>query len=74
MDLTLTTAIILIISGILVGFINTLAGGGTIISISLFYILRITTYCCQWDKSNTDTVSDNYCSYPLSKEKTYRLE
>ena len=41
MDLTLTTSIILIISGILVGFINTLAGGGTIISISLFMFLGL---------------------------------
>jgi uncharacterized membrane protein YfcA len=32
---------ILIISGIIVGFINTLAGGGTIISISLFMLLGL---------------------------------
>ena len=41
MDLTLTTGILLIISGIMVGFINTLAGGGTIISISLFMFLGL---------------------------------
>ncbi len=41
MDLTLTTSIILIISGVIVGFINTLAGGGTIISISLFMFLGL---------------------------------
>jgi uncharacterized membrane protein YfcA len=36
MELTLTSIIILIISGIVVGFINTLAGGGTVISLSVF--------------------------------------
>lgn len=41
MELTWTTAIILIISGIMVGFINTLAGGGTVISISLFMFLGL---------------------------------
>lgn len=41
MDLTLTTGILLIISGIMVGFINTLAGGGTVISISLFMFLGL---------------------------------
>lgn len=41
MELTWTTAIILIISGIVVGFINTLAGGGTVISISLFMFLGL---------------------------------
>ena len=35
------TSIILIISGIAVGFINTLAGGGTIISISTFMALGL---------------------------------
>ncbi len=36
MDLTWIHAIILISSGLVVGFINTLAGGGTIISLSVF--------------------------------------
>jgi Predicted permeases len=36
-----TTTIALIISGLLVGFINTLAGGGTIISLSLFMFLGL---------------------------------
>jgi uncharacterized protein len=36
-----TTTIALIISGLLVGFINTLAGGGTIISLSLFMLLGL---------------------------------
>lgn len=33
--------VILVLSGILVGFINTLAGGGTIISLSLFMVLGL---------------------------------
>ncbi|MDR1182621.1 MAG: sulfite exporter TauE/SafE family protein, partial [Bacteroidales bacterium] len=33
--------IILVISGTIVGFINTLAGGGTIISMSLFMLLGL---------------------------------
>ncbi len=37
----LSHIILLIISGLLVGFINTLAGGGTIISISLFMLLGL---------------------------------
>lgn len=41
MDITITTGIVLIISGILVGFINTLAGGGTVVSISLFMFLGL---------------------------------
>lgn len=41
MELTLTTGILLIISGIVVGFINTLAGGGTVLSISLFMFLGL---------------------------------
>jgi hypothetical protein len=41
MEITLTTGILLIISGIMVGFINTLAGGGTVISISLFMFLGL---------------------------------
>lgn len=41
MELTLTTGILLIVSGIVVGFINTLAGGGTVISISLFMFLGL---------------------------------
>ena len=36
MELTWISIIILICSGILVGFINTLAGGGTVISLSVF--------------------------------------
>ncbi|MCL1850279.1 MAG: sulfite exporter TauE/SafE family protein [Bacteroidetes bacterium] len=36
MELTWISIIILICSGIIVGFINTLAGGGTVISISVF--------------------------------------
>lgn len=36
MDLTWIHALMLIISGLFVGFINTLAGGGTIISLSVF--------------------------------------
>jgi uncharacterized membrane protein YfcA len=43
MDVELDTGlfIILVISGIVVGFINTLAGGGTIISMSLFMMLGL---------------------------------
>jgi len=36
MELTLTSIIILVCSGIVVGFINTLAGGGTVVSLSVF--------------------------------------
>jgi uncharacterized membrane protein YfcA len=36
MELTCTSIIILICSGIIVGFINTLAGGGTVVSLSVF--------------------------------------
>ena len=36
-----TTVIALIVSGLLVGFINTLAGGGTIISMTLFMMLGL---------------------------------
>ena len=39
--MSLGLVIILIISGIFVGFINTLAGGGTIISMSLFLLLGL---------------------------------
>jgi uncharacterized membrane protein YfcA len=39
--MSITTTIALIISGLLVGFINTLAGGGTIISLSLFMFLGL---------------------------------
>ena len=39
--MTVGIIIILIISGIIVGFINTLAGGGTIISMSLFMLLGL---------------------------------
>jgi len=39
--MSITTTIALITSGLLVGFINTLAGGGTIISLSLFMFLGI---------------------------------
>ena len=39
--MTLGIIIVLIISGIIVGFINTLAGGGTIISMSLFMLLGL---------------------------------
>jgi len=38
-DLTWYIVLILILSGFIVGFINTLAGGGTIISLSLFMFL-----------------------------------
>ena len=40
-EITVGIVIILIISGIIVGFINTLAGGGTIISMSLFMLLGL---------------------------------
>ncbi|MDR0604338.1 MAG: sulfite exporter TauE/SafE family protein [Bacteroidales bacterium] len=40
-ELNVELFIILIISGIVVGFINTLAGGGTIISMSLFMMLGL---------------------------------
>lgn len=39
--MTLFEAIILVVSGILAGFINTLAGGGSIISLSLFIFLGL---------------------------------
>ena len=39
--MTAGTVTVLIISGIFVGFINTLAGGGTIISMSLFMLLGL---------------------------------
>lgn len=39
--MSITTSIALITSGLLVGFINTLAGGGTIISLSLFMFLGL---------------------------------
>lgn len=39
--MTIERVIILIMSGIFVGFINTLAGGGTIISMSLFMMLGL---------------------------------
>ena len=41
MDLTWIHFVILIISGLLVGFINTLAGGGTIISLSVFMLFGL---------------------------------
>jgi uncharacterized membrane protein YfcA len=41
MELTWISIIILISSGILVGFINTLAGGGTVISLSVFMFLGL---------------------------------
>lgn len=41
MDLTWLQAIVLVCSGLVVGFINTLAGGGTIISISLLMFLGL---------------------------------
>ena len=41
MELTLTSIILLICSGIAVGFINTLAGGGTVISMSVFMFLGL---------------------------------
>jgi uncharacterized membrane protein YfcA len=41
MELTWTSIIILICSGIIVGFINTLAGGGTVISLSVFMFLGL---------------------------------
>jgi len=39
MELSLTIILILIVSGVVVAFINTFAGGGSVISISLFMIL-----------------------------------
>jgi uncharacterized membrane protein YfcA len=39
MELTWISIIILICSGIIVGFINTLAGGGTVVSLSVFMFL-----------------------------------
>ena len=39
--MTTELVIVLIISGVLVGFINTLAGGGTLISMSLFIMLGL---------------------------------
>lgn len=41
MDLTWVHAIILICSGLIVGFINTLAGGGTIISLSVLMLMGL---------------------------------
>ncbi|MDR2979765.1 MAG: sulfite exporter TauE/SafE family protein [Bacteroidales bacterium] len=41
MDLSWIHFVILIISGIIVGFINTLAGGGTIISLSVFMLFGL---------------------------------
>jgi uncharacterized membrane protein YfcA len=41
MELTWISIIILICSGIIVGFINTLAGGGTVISLSVFMFFGI---------------------------------
>ncbi|HOH22693.1 MAG TPA: TSUP family transporter, partial [Bacteroidales bacterium] len=41
LELTWVTVLILIISGVIVGFINTLAGGGTVISISVFMFLGL---------------------------------
>ncbi len=39
MDLNLSIIVILVLSGIAVGFINTLAGGGTVISLTIFMAL-----------------------------------
>lgn len=39
--MTIELALVLIISGVIVGFVNTLAGGGTIISMSLFMMLGL---------------------------------
>ncbi len=39
--MTIELAFVLIISGVIVGFVNTLAGGGTIISMSLFMMLGL---------------------------------
>ena len=41
MELTWISIIILISSGIIVGFINTLAGGGTVVSLSVFMFLGL---------------------------------
>ena len=41
MELTWVSIIILICSGIIVGFINTLAGGGTVVSMSVFMFLGL---------------------------------
>jgi uncharacterized membrane protein YfcA len=41
MELTWISIIILICSGVIVGFINTLAGGGTVISMSVFMFLGL---------------------------------
>ena len=41
MELTWISIIILICSGIIVGFINTLAGGGTVVSMSVFMFLGL---------------------------------
>ncbi len=41
MDISLPIAILLIISGIIVGFINTLSAGGTAISISIYLLLGL---------------------------------
>ena len=41
MELTWISIIILICSGIIVGFINTLAGGGTVVSLSVFMFLGL---------------------------------
>lgn len=41
MDLTWVHALILICSGLIVGFINTLAGGGTIISLSVLMLMGL---------------------------------
>ncbi|MGE5424392.1 MAG: sulfite exporter TauE/SafE family protein [Syntrophothermus sp.] len=41
MDLSVTTIILIIIAGIFVGFINTLSGGGSVISLSLLILLGL---------------------------------
>jgi len=41
MELTWVSIIILVFSGIIVGFINTLAGGGTVVSLSVFMFLGL---------------------------------
>ena len=41
MELTWVSIIILICSGIIVGFINTLAGGGTVVSLSVFMLFGL---------------------------------
>ena len=38
---TIETAVALVISGMLVGFVNTMAAGGTIISMTLFMALGL---------------------------------